>query len=207
MANRRSNLDDDEARSVFIAVHEETFPDVVAYCRRRAASIEDADDAVAQVYLVAWRRVEDLAAADKPVAWLIAVARGILSNQRRSNARGRRLFDRLIGRRPRLGVDPADVVIDKAAVEEAYEALASLPTRDLEILVLATLEGLSYDEISTVLDERPSVVRTRLYRARKRFTKTLEAKKRREEDPRPDTDQDEGGRKGGTPPEGQGGSV
>lgn len=192
---------------MFVAVHAETFQDVVAYCRRRAASIEDADDAVGEVYVVAWRRVEDLTAADKPVAWLIAVARGILANQRRSNARGRRLIDRLMGRRPRFGVDPADVVVNRAAIEDAYAALASLPARDLEILLLATLEGFSYDEISTVLDERPAVVRTRLYRAKKRFAEKLEAARRRQEELKPDALRGDGGIADGIPPESPGGSV
>jgi len=205
MPGRRNRLDDGEARNMFDEIHQRTFKDVVAYCRRRAASIDDANDATAEVYVVAWRRIDDLAATDKPVAWLLAVARGVLSNQRRSQARGRRLIDRLASRRPRFEVDPADIVLGNAAIADAYAALATLPVRDREILVLATLEGRSYEEIGTVLGQRPAVVRTRLYRARRRYIETLETSRRLDGFPGRNTHHDMDATEAEIPPEGRGG--
>jgi len=205
MVDRRNSSSDAEALRLFDEVYENTHPDVSAYCRRRAASVEDANDAVAEVYVVAWRRIDELVAVARPVAWLIAVSRGVLSNQRRSQARQRRLIDRLISRRPRLSLDPAAVF--NTAIEEAYAVLAALPALDQELIVLATLEGLTYDEISRVLKQRPAVVRTQLYRARKRFKRRLDAKRSREQHQQPDTQHDERGSEGAEPPESHDGGT
>ena len=41
-------------------------PDIVAYCGWRAASADDAQDAVAEVFLVAWRRLDEVPRGDPP---------------------------------------------------------------------------------------------------------------------------------------------
>ncbi len=58
---------------------------VLAYARRRTTQ-EAADDAVAEVFLIAWRRVDDVPA--EPLPWLLGVARRVLANQRRGERRG-----------------------------------------------------------------------------------------------------------------------
>ena len=56
---------------------------IVAYARRRAYSVEDAEDVVAATFTVAWQRLDEFLAADKPLAWLYAVAyRTVLSSRR-----------------------------------------------------------------------------------------------------------------------------
>ena len=69
--------------------------DVASYCSWRAASRSDAEDAVAEVFLVAWRRLESVPSGDTARAWLYATARRLLANQRRSRRRRDALEDRL----------------------------------------------------------------------------------------------------------------
>jgi RNA polymerase sigma-70 factor (ECF subfamily) len=56
---------------------------VLAYARRRAPAI--AEDVVAETFLVCWRRLDDVPANALP--WLYAVARNVLANERRKQAR------------------------------------------------------------------------------------------------------------------------
>src|SRR4029450_2647016 len=63
----------------------ECYPVVRAYARRRAAP-DAAQDVVADTFLVAWRRLEDV--PEDALPWLYGVARRVLANQRRSAARG-----------------------------------------------------------------------------------------------------------------------
>jgi DNA-directed RNA polymerase specialized sigma24 family protein len=49
--------------------------DIASYCSWRTASRTDAEDAVAEVFLVAWRRIESVPAGDAARAWLYAAAR------------------------------------------------------------------------------------------------------------------------------------
>jgi DNA-directed RNA polymerase specialized sigma24 family protein len=65
--------------------------DIVAYCTWRAGSANDAQDAAAEVFLPAWRRLEALPAGDAARVWLYGTARRVIANQRRSARRSRPL--------------------------------------------------------------------------------------------------------------------
>ncbi len=70
---------------------------VLGFAVRRARQPADAADVVAEVFLVAWRRLDDVPPGDRARLWLYGVARGVLANQRRAAARRSRLGDRLAG--------------------------------------------------------------------------------------------------------------
>jgi RNA polymerase sigma-70 factor (ECF subfamily) len=59
---------------------------VLAYVRRRA-STERVDDAVAETFLVAWRRLDRV--PDEPLPWLLGVARKVLATGARAERRRR----------------------------------------------------------------------------------------------------------------------
>src|SRR5947209_42011 len=65
---------------------------VGAYVRRRAAS-STADDVIADTFLVAWRRLDDV--PDRALPWLLGVARRLLANERRRDGRAAALHERL----------------------------------------------------------------------------------------------------------------
>ncbi|HEX6652604.1 MAG TPA: sigma factor, partial [Thermoleophilaceae bacterium] len=69
----------------FERMFRDSYPLVRAYALRRAAP-EGAQDVVAETFLVAWRRLEDV--PEDPLPWLYGAARRVLANQRRSAARG-----------------------------------------------------------------------------------------------------------------------
>ncbi len=67
-------------------------PAVKAYVLRRADA-STADDVVAEVFVVCWRRFEEIPV--DPLPWLLGVARRVLSTQRRGERRRGALHDRL----------------------------------------------------------------------------------------------------------------
>ncbi|MEN8114053.1 MAG: sigma factor, partial [Actinomycetota bacterium] len=67
-------------------IYDATHEDVYAFCLRRS-NVEDAMDATADVYLVAWRRIDDIPPGDQALPWLYGTARKVLANQRRSRSR------------------------------------------------------------------------------------------------------------------------
>ena len=70
----------------------EHYAAVRGYALRRT-SADAAQDAVAETFLVAWRRLDDVPPDALP--WLFGVARRVLANQRRSAARSEALEERL----------------------------------------------------------------------------------------------------------------
>src|SRR3954468_24387404 len=69
----------------FEDLYRATYPRVLAYARS-VASREDADDAVAETFAIAWRRQRDIPRGAE-LGWLIGVARRVLANARRSRRR------------------------------------------------------------------------------------------------------------------------
>jgi RNA polymerase sigma-70 factor, ECF subfamily len=142
--------------------------DIVAYCSWRADSESDAQDAVADVFLTAWRRLDAVPEGDAAKVWLYATARRVLANQRRSSRRRAALHER-------LALEPAPVEASSSREEAlVHAALNRLGLRDREVLLLAEWEGLSPAEIGTVLNCLAVTARGRLHRARRRFRAVYE---------------------------------
>jgi RNA polymerase sigma factor (sigma-70 family) len=160
----------DQERRRFDALFTAYAPDVIAYCRWRAGSASDAQDAVADVFLTAWRRINDLPEGEDARLWLYTTARRVLANQRRS-------FRRRLALQERLAAEPAASPGREREGGDAlvHEALGRLPSRDREVLLLAEWEGLSPTQIGRVLGCRPVTARGRLHRARRRFRAVYEA--------------------------------
>ena len=59
----------------------------------RRCDPETADDVVADVFLIAWRRRAEL--PEEPLPWLLGTARRVLANHARGQSRRVRLRDRL----------------------------------------------------------------------------------------------------------------
>ena len=138
---------------------------VHAYARRRSSPAA-ADDVVAEVFLVAWRRLDQV--PDDPFPWLVGVARRVLANGRRAESRATALHDRLADshrpHEPPAGLD-----------DRVFRALAVLGERDRELLLLIAWEGLGQAEVARALGLRRGTVAVRLHRARQRFAQALAA--------------------------------
>jgi RNA polymerase sigma-70 factor, ECF subfamily len=160
-----------ERRRRFDALFASHSADIVAYCGWRAASESDAQDAMAEVFLTAWRRLDELPEGDAARVWLYATARRVIANQRRSSRRRAAL-------RQRLALDAAVVAQQPPPSdrEEAlvHEALCRLGPRDREVLLLAEWEGLSPAQIAVVSGCLAITARGRLHRARRRFRTAFE---------------------------------
>ncbi|MEX0789498.1 MAG: sigma-70 family RNA polymerase sigma factor [Actinomycetota bacterium] len=144
---------------------------VRGYALRRVEQPADAGDVVAEVFLVAWRRLDRVPDGDGTLPWLLGVAARLVSNHRRGRLRHHRLGDRLrvalavqIPARP----DPAEQNTN------VVEALQRLSERDREVIRLKIWEELSTDQISALLGIPTATVRTRLHRARSRMREALQ---------------------------------
>ncbi|MEU6033877.1 sigma-70 family RNA polymerase sigma factor [Actinomadura sp. NPDC047616] len=144
---------------------------VTGYVRRRTDDPDDAADVIAETFLVAWRRLDDVPRGDAARFYLYGVARRALANQRRGERRRRDLTARIAGD---LAADLAAAPAPHPARPEIGAAFRALSDSDRELLGLATWEGLDNGQIATVLGVSRNAVRIRLHRARRRFAKELQ---------------------------------
>ena len=150
----------------FGALFEWTRPLIVAYTLRRAASREDAADAVAETFEIAWRRLEDIPVGSDGLLWLYVTARYVLANQGRRSRRRNELTTRLA--EELRGVDLQVAAPDEEGIVMQL-CFKSLPTDERELLMLAGWEGLSAADIGRVIGCSPTAARIRLHRARARL--------------------------------------
>jgi RNA polymerase sigma-70 factor, ECF subfamily len=167
-----------ERRHRFDALFDSYKVDVATYCRWRAPSPGDADDVLSEVFLIAWRRFDDIPEGGAARIWLYATARRVIGNQRRSRRRLDALRDRM-AREP-VAWPPTLAAGDETA--RVHEALADLNARDREVLLLAEWEDLTAAEIAQVLGCLVVTARGRLHRARRRFRDAFEARPIADED-------------------------
>ncbi|GAA2829592.1 RNA polymerase sigma factor [Kribbella solani] len=159
---------DDAAR--FREVFDGNFRALLGYAIRRAESVDDAADVVADTFLVAWRRIGEVPPGDAARLWLYGVARRVLANRRRGDIRRERLGEKLRLELVSAVPDPAETS-DSGVVVRA--AMARLNDSDRELLMLTGWDGLEPAEAATVLGLPARTVRTRLHRARKRLRNLL----------------------------------
>jgi len=162
---------DAERRQRFDRLFTSHRADMTAYCGWRAASASDAQDAVAEVFLTAWRRLDDVPAGDAERVWLYATARRVIANQRRSSRRRAALHDRIALEAASASHKPPGSQVEQALVREALRRLSPV---DRELLLLAEWEGLSPAQIGQVVGCLAVTARGRLHRARSRFRSAFE---------------------------------
>lgn len=159
-------LDDAGRRERFEALAAAAYVPLQRYLRRRSDP-SAADDVLADVLLVMWRRVDDIP-AEAELAWCYGVARGCLANADRGAQRHLRLLRR-IAQQPKPAVVPSDD-------PDLDEALAALPPKDREVLHLWAWEQLTPREIAAALDISPNAASIRLHRATRRLRDHLTAR-------------------------------
>jgi RNA polymerase sigma-70 factor, ECF subfamily len=152
-----------EARSRFDTLFDTHYLMVSRYCLRRLGAA-DGEDAAAEVFAIAWRRLDQVPAEEATRAWLLAVAYRVVGNQYRSRRRRNRLSARLL---TEVSVDRQPALDDEARLVQ--ETLDSLKKDDREILRMAAWDGLSRSEMATVIGIKENAVDQRLFRARARF--------------------------------------
>lgn len=158
-----------ERQARFEALYAANHAPILGYALRRTASPDDAADILAETFLSAWRRLDELPPGDGARLWLYGVARRVLANYYRGERRRSALADRL---RAELASSYVPPEFDGESAKIA-EALRRLPQQQRELLALNAWEGLDNGEIATVLGCSRNAVRIRLHRARIRLAAEL----------------------------------
>ncbi|MEU0485608.1 RNA polymerase sigma factor [Streptosporangium sp. NPDC006013] len=137
---------------------------------------ESAEDLVGETFLVAFsrRRSYDLAYPDaRP--WLFGILTKLMSRQHRTEA----ARYRALSRTPVDGYEdsPADRVAVRVSAQAArpalISALAALPAKDRDVLLLITWGELTYEEVARALGIPVGTVRSRLNRGRRKVRAAL----------------------------------
>jgi RNA polymerase sigma-70 factor (ECF subfamily) len=158
-------------REDFEALYRANVRAVLAFVLTRTTR-QDAQDVVSNTFLVAWRRID--AVPDDPLPWLIGVARKVLADQRRSEARRNALSRRIAGEAATHSTVDGDVAVSMELRGAIGAALLQLRLEDREIVTLTAWQGFTTEQLATSLGCSKALASLRLHRARRRFARFLE---------------------------------
>lgn len=132
-----------------------------------------ADDALAEAFLVLWRRLDDVPrGAELP--WSYGVLRNCVANETRSARRRAGLLVRLSGQASTPHPSP-----ENSGDPALAAALARLRPAELELLRLWAWEDLAPADIALVLGTTTNAVNIRLHRTRRRLAELLGDERKR----------------------------
>jgi RNA polymerase sigma-70 factor (ECF subfamily) len=158
-------------------------PDLVAaiprlrrYARVLTGDVTRADDLVQDTLARAWEKRRLWRAGSDLRAWLFTVMHNVFVNQRALARREAQTvsLDADNGAREawQIPVRPGQEV--RVELAELLVQVARLPTEQREVLLLAAVEEMKYDEIAAALDIPVGTVMSRLSRAREKLRRAAD---------------------------------
>jgi RNA polymerase sigma-70 factor (ECF subfamily) len=179
--------------SAFARIVEEHRAELHAHCYRMLASLHDAEDALQETFVRAWRGLASFEGRSSLRTWLYSIATNACL--RAIARRPKRVLPVDYGPKGEVGSDPGQPLVESvwiepypdetlglsdgyATPEAAYEqreavelafvaALQHLPAKQRAVLVLREVLGFSAQEVSTSLETTVASVNSALQRARK----------------------------------------
>jgi len=167
MGNRRvvaplGQSSDDAFSQLYVRYYQS----ICDFCRRRVDA-DAVDDTVAEVFLIAWRRLQDVPSGDEGLVWLYTVAYRVIGHEWRASARWRRLQSRARSVAPRPSCPADESITDDDETRLVLRAAARLRRTDAEVLRLAAWEQLGIAELAAVLGISGNAAKQRLHRAKR----------------------------------------
>jgi RNA polymerase sigma-70 factor (ECF subfamily) len=133
----------------------------------------EVEDAVSEVFIVTWRKIDKIPVEAEVLPWLYGIARNVVRNVNRSSNRRLNLHSKIrsLGR---PDVASADVqVIRNETDSELLRAVARLSSLERELLRLRTWEELPISDIALVVGKSTRSVESKLGRTRRKLADML----------------------------------
>jgi RNA polymerase sigma-70 factor (ECF subfamily) len=177
----RDELGTREAGAEFHELYEEYFPLVWRWAARLGVPQHSLDDAVQEVFLTVYGRLDDFEGRSSLKSWIFAITFRVVRNFRRRRSSGPTgnddaEVDSIAGG----GVHPEAAATQNEAMTLLQSILDSLDDEKREVFVMAELEGLNATEIGHLLGVSSNTVASRLRHAREEVRAAWERAKARD---------------------------
>lgn len=171
---RIRDRDSGALRALFQRYHGRVFHFVL----RRLRDPGLAEEVVADVFFEVWRSVDHFAGASRPSTWIFGIAHFKATSAHRDRSRFKRaaVIPTNVESLHRVadGADAGARLIAREELGRVRDALEALPDDQREVLELAVLEGLPYEEIAHRLGVPEGTIKTRVSRARAKLRRGIE---------------------------------
>jgi RNA polymerase sigma-70 factor (ECF subfamily) len=155
--------------------HQKIYMVILGLLRNR----EDALEVAQETFLRAYRKIGTFQGGSSFYTWLYRIAVNISIDvqrrQKREPLEYRETLDGVLEEQNALANDPVSDVHDKQLREQLAIAINDLTPEHKAVIVLRTIEGLSYKDIGEILGCSEGTVMSRLHYARKKLQQKLSA--------------------------------
>lgn len=163
---------DEDAFEILVRRHS---ADLLRLARRLLGEYGEAEDAVQEAFVSAWRRLPEFRRTAAFRTWIYRIVTNRCLNVLRSRRPTQPLDGVPESAAPEHSASPARAAESAAAAEALSRALAGLTPEQRACWVLRELHGLSYDEIAAAVGIGEPAVRGRIFRARRHLTEVMVA--------------------------------
>jgi RNA polymerase sigma-70 factor (ECF subfamily) len=146
---------------------------VFSFVRRATNDASDAEDVVHATFMTAARAAGNFDGRQSCRPWLVGIAARLLHRRKRGLSRWTRALRELTVREGERYTDPHRALSARDEVNRLAAALEQLTEPKRVVLLLAESEGLSSEDIATVLQIPVGTVWTRLHHARRDLRRFL----------------------------------
>jgi RNA polymerase sigma-70 factor (ECF subfamily) len=136
---------------------------------RELGSSADADDAVQEALIRAWKALPRFRAEASFSTWVYRICLNAISDQRARSTRGGGVALEDVAEPS----DPRDAILERELSGELQRALAELDETYRTAVILYDVLGRSYAEISAVLHVPEGTVKSRIFRGRVELARKL----------------------------------
>jgi RNA polymerase sigma-70 factor, ECF subfamily len=155
--------------------HQKIYVVIVGLLRNR----EDALDVAQETFFRAYRKIKSFQGGSSFYTWLYRIAVNIAIDSQRRQKRNpldfRETMDGLFEEQNEVARDPFSDVHDRELREKLVSAINDLTPEHKAVIILRTVEGLSYKDIGEILGCSEGTVMSRLHYARKKLQQKLSA--------------------------------
>ena len=170
---KRCQSGDLAAFDVLVCEHKDRIYRLVC---RILGGVEEADDVAQEVFLRAYRKIDDFHCLSSFSTWLTRIAVNYCINHIRSQRRFRLILAGIFPREDRSCStnEPQAVTEYTEKCEKIHQAINSLAPKQKISIILHYFEEYSCGEIAGILDCSVGTVKSRLFHARRELKKRLE---------------------------------
>ena len=158
---------------VFEALFRRYHRGIFGFALRMLGSAAEAEEIVQETFVRVYASARTFIPGSAFAPWVYKIAANLCRNRLRHRSPKPLVFDESVGLLDPNAASPLEIYETAIERERVHQAIATLPRKYREVVLLRYMGGLSYRQVADVLDVTVSAVETRLFRAKAILRKRL----------------------------------